>query len=241
MPGKVTEALYPAMTWPQRAAAWKQRERDLLLDIKALGEQLDEEYALREAAEAEARRLKTELVRARKQIRELSAAHAVQGENPSSDESASSDGARGSKLPPWVKANVAKKPRRKPGRKKGHPAALRPMPEKIDQKIEVPLATDGRGRALCPHCRGVLMKLLRHARLVEDLTPSNLEVTQFNTRSGYCINCERRVESRAAHQPPAADVPHGQIGLNALALGVMLRVRHRLPFRQITQVFVKMA
>jgi len=49
------------------------------------------------------------------------------------------------------------------------------------------------------------------------------------------------MESRAPHQPPAADVPHGQIGLNALGLGVMLRVRHRLPFRQITQVFAKMA
>src|SRR5437762_62416 len=85
------------------------------------------------------------------------------------------------------------------------------------------------------------MKLMRHARIVEDLTPTNLEVTQFNTRSGYCINCDRRVESRAAQQPPAADVPHGQIGINALALGVMLRVRHRLPFRQIAQVFDKMA
>lgn len=131
--------------------------------------------------------------------------------------------------------------RKKPGRKNGHAAALRPMPAKIDQKIEVPLTRNARGRELCPHCRTVLMKLLRHARIVEDLTPSNLEVTQFNTRSGYCINCDRRVESRAAHQPPAADVPHGQIGINALALGVMLRVRHRLPFRQISQVFAKMA
>src|SRR5205807_5815401 len=176
--------------------------------------------------------------RARKQIKELQKAH---GDDDGSVEGSTSSDSVSRQLPPFVKANVAKKRRKKPGRKKGHAAALRPMPAKIDQKIDVPLTRDARGRELCPHCRTVLMKLLRHARIVEDLTPTNLEVTQFNTRSGYCINCERRVESRAAQQPPAADVPHGQIGINALALGVMLRVRHRLPFRQITQVFAKMA
>jgi hypothetical protein len=36
-------------------------------------------------------------------------------------------------------------------------------------------------------------------------------------------------------------VPHGQLGLNALAMGVMLRVRHRLPVRQVRQVLAGMA
>jgi len=234
----VKDDLFPALTWPQRAAGWKEQERHFRLQIKALGEQLDEEYGLRLEAESEARTLKAELARARKQIKELQKAH---GDDDGSVEGSTSSDSVSRQLPPFVKANVAKKRRKKPGRKKGHAAALRPMPAKIDQKIDVPLTRDARGRELCPHCRTVLMKLLRHARIVEDLTPTNLEVTQFNTRSGYCINCERRVESRAAQQPPAADVPHGQIGINALALGVMLRVRHRLPFRQITQVFAKMA
>jgi transposase len=238
MARKVKEDLFPALTWPQRATAWKERENHLLQEIRALGEQLDEEYALREEAEAQTRRLKAELARAQKRIRELEKAY--RGDVSSSDDAASSDSG-GWKLPPFVKPNVAGKRRKKPGRKKGHAAALRPMPAKIDQTIDVPLARDSRGCQLCPHCRGVLMKLLAHARIVEDLTPTNLEVTQFNTQSGYCINCDRRVESRAAHQPPAADLPHGQIGINALALGVMLRVRHRLPFRQIKQVFAKMA
>lgn len=224
---KVKEDLFPALSWPQRAAAWKEREDHLLLDINALRQQLDEEYSLRLEAQAEVRRLKVELARAHKQVKELSAA-AGGAEAPS-------------KLPPFVKPNVVSKPRRKPGRKKGHAAALRPMPAKIDQKIDVPLTRDARGRELCPQCRAVLMKLLAEARIVEDLTPTNLEVTQFNTRSGYCINCQRRRESRSPHQPPAAEVPHGQIGINALALAVMLRVRHRLPLRQITQVFARMA
>jgi transposase len=178
------------------------------------------------------------LARAQKRIKELETAHRNETAHREEDKS-SDDSAPGP--PAWVKANAAKKPRRKPGRKKGHAAALRPMPAKIDQRIDVPLTRDSRGRELCPHCRTVLMKLLAHARIVEDVTPSNVEVTRFNTASGYCVNCERRVESRAAQQPPAADVPHGQIGINALALGVMLRVLHRLPFRQISQVFEKMA
>lgn len=234
----VKEDLSPPLTWPQRQAMWKARERDLLLDNKALIDQLAEESEWHEQARDELRRVKAELARAQKRIRELE--KALREESESSGQSASF-GKDGAGPPPWVKPNVAPRRRRKPGRKQGHPAALRPMPAKIDQRIDVPLARDTRGRELCPHCRGVLRKLLRHARIVEDLTPSNLDVTQFNTQSGYCINCDRRVESRAAHQPPAAELPHGQIGLNALALGVMLRVRHRLPFRQIAQVFAKMA
>src|SRR6266851_4000305 len=35
-------------------------------------------------------------------------------------------------LPSFVKANVPQRPPRKPGRKVGHPAALRPMPMMID-------------------------------------------------------------------------------------------------------------
>lgn len=236
MKRKVKEDLLPELTWAERAQMWERRERDLLLDNKALIDQLAEESELHEQARNELRQVKAQLARARKRIIELENAYRVQdGSSDAGDDSASS------KLPAWVKANVADKSRRRPGQKKGHAAALRPVPAKIDQELEVPLRRDARGRELCPHCQAVLMKLMRHARIVEDLTSSNVEVTQFNTRSGYCINCDRRVESRAAHQPPAADVPHGQIGINALALGVMLRVRQRLPFRQISQVFAKMA
>ena len=46
----------------------------------------------------------------------------------------------------------------------------------------------------------------------------------------------RRVESRAPEQPPAADLPHGQLGLNALATAAVLRVVHRLPFGQVVRV-----
>jgi hypothetical protein len=82
-----------------------------------------------------------------------------------------------------------------------------------------------------------------HDRIVEDLTPVSVEVVKYRTRSGSCLKCDCRTESRAAVQPPppAVDIPHGQVWLNALAMGVMLRVRHRLPLRQVSRVFADMA
>lgn len=236
---KDDERLFPAMSWPERERAWKERERHLVGDRVAAWEQVSRAVEWAEQAQAELRTCKAALARANQRIAELESALRA---SPGNDGDAKGDAGSSKKPPPpFVKPNVAKKARKKPGRKKGHAAALRPMPPKIDQKLDVPLARDDRGRALCPRCRGVLAKLLAHKRIVEDLTPTNLEVTQFNTASGYCIHCERRVESRAPQQPPAANLPHGQVGINALALGVMLRVRQRLPFRQISQVFAKMA
>jgi transposase len=143
-------------------------------------------------------------------------------------------------LPSFVKPNVPRRRRRKPGRKKGHEAALRPLPAKINHHQEVPLATDRSGRPICPHCKGCLIRLRRRRRIVEDLVPSAVETTCYHTKSGYCPRCKRRIESRAPQQPPAASVPHGQLGLNALATAAILRVRHRLPFRQIAQLLKDM-
>lgn len=138
-------------------------------------------------------------------------------------------------LPAFVKPNVPPKRRKKPGRKKGHEAALRPV-AKIDRHQDVPLPTDASGKRICPHCQCRLGKPRRHQRVVEDLIPSAVEVTCYHTQSGYCPHCDKRIESRAPEQPPAANVPHGQLGLNALATAAILRVRHRLPLRQIAQL-----
>jgi hypothetical protein len=140
-------------------------------------------------------------------------------------------------LPSFVKANVPKRRRRKkPGRKAGHEAALRPAPRKIDHHQQVPLATDDRHHPICPQCNCRLATLRRHKRIVEDLIRSTVKTTCYHTHSGVCPNCGKRVESRAAEQPPAANVPHGQLGINALTTAAILRVRHRMPFRQIAQL-----
>ena len=141
--------------------------------------------------------------------------------------------------PPFVKPNKPAGRRRRPGRKAGHEAALRPPPGKIDRVVNVPLRRGRRTRRpLCPHCRTPLRPgtLKRHRRVVEDLVPARVEVTCYHTRSGWCPNCRGRVESRHPEQPPPADLPHARLGVNALAEAAALRVENRLPMRQVCSV-----
>jgi len=140
-------------------------------------------------------------------------------------------------VPAFVKPNVPEKRRRKPGRPKGHPAAVRPMPKQINVNQEVALPRDEHGKPSCPHCHTQLSQLKHHRRVVEDIVPAKLITTCYHTHSGYCPGCRRRVESRAKEQPPAANLQHAQFGLNALATAAVLRVCYRLPVRQVALLF----
>lgn len=141
-------------------------------------------------------------------------------------------------VPAFVKANVARKSgRKRPGRRAGHVAALRPLPAQIDVHQHVELPIDAAGRPSCPHCRTQLNDVKHHERLVEDIVPAKVVTTCYHTTSGYCPCCRRQVESRAADQPPAHDLPHAQLGLNTLATAAVMRVCYRLPLRQISRFF----
>lgn len=140
-------------------------------------------------------------------------------------------------IPPFVKPNIENHAKRKRGRPQGHEASLRPQPKKIDVKQNVALPKDSRGKPSCPACRTQLTQLKRHRRVVEDIIPAKLVTTCYHTHSGYCPCCRHRVESRAKDQPPAANIPHAQLGLNALATAAVLRVCYRLPIRQVSRLF----
>src|SRR3954468_18235975 len=101
-PGTVKAPLFPPLTWPQREAAWKEREHHLLADRNAAWRQLSEAHAQRDRAQAEVRKLKAELSRARKRIAELESVHRAGGDTEG-DHAASKQA-----LPPWVKPDVAK-------------------------------------------------------------------------------------------------------------------------------------
>ena len=113
-------------------------------------------------------------------------------------------------LPSFVKPSVEKKPVSKPGRRKGHPAALRPMPKTIDVHQDVPLPVDSWGKPSCPHCHAQLLDVEDYRRYVEELIPFKLLTTCYHTHGGYCPGCRKHVESRAEDQPPAANIPHGE-------------------------------
>src|ERR1035437_7306714 len=147
-------------------------------------------------------------------------------------------------MPVFVKPNSDQnKTPKKPGRKKGHAVALRPMPEKIDIHQTVAVPVDNFGKACCPECRSQLSDVEQHERVVEELVPAEVVVTCYHTTSGWCPECRKQVESRGENQPPApagVDLPQGQLGLNALTTAMMMRVCYRLPLRQITRLFMQL-
>lgn len=204
------------------ARMYERHAHFLQLEVNALRGHLSAEKEDTRSLRQENAALKTENAKLQQRIEELT------GEASAKPERA---------LPAFVKANVAVRPRRRPGREKGHEAALRPRPRKIDVQQDVPLPVDGRGKLCCPHCRTQLSEVKHHRRMVEDLIPSKVVTTCYRTHSGYCPHCRRRIESRAEDQPPAANLPHAQLGLNALATAAVLRVCYRLPLRQVTQLF----
>jgi len=142
--------------------------------------------------------------------------------------------------PPFVKPNVPPGRRKKPGRAAGHAAALRPMPARIDVHQAIPVPVDAAGKPSCPHCRTQLSDVSRHRRVVEDIIPAKVITTCYHTVGGWCPSCRGHVESRAEEQPPPADLPHAQLGLNALATAAVMRVCYRLPLRQITRLFAQL-
>lgn len=143
---------------------------------------------------------------------------------------------QGDKPASFVRLPPAKGKRKKLGRPAGHPPALRPPPPEIHQDIEVPLPLAQCGACLCPHCSRELSDLQTHERIVEDIVPAKVVVTRYRTSSGLCRHCQRRVESRHPDQPPAAEVPHGQLGLNALSVAAVLKHDAGLPYRKVSGV-----
>jgi len=139
--------------------------------------------------------------------------------------------------PSFVKPNVPVRKGKKPGRPPGHEAALRPPPATIDVHQEVPLPQDSFGQISCPACKTQLSEIKHHERLVEEIIPAKVVTTCYHTTSGYCPSCRKRVESRGEQQPPAADLPHAQLGLNALTTAAVMRVCYRLPLGQITSLY----
>ena len=219
--------------WKAEAQSLRAQNQHLRLELMACRPELY--HAGRRVGELEERvaKLEAENRRLRRRVKDLTAAAGA-----GAGAGAGADAKAPSSPPPFVKANVkpGHRRRKRPGRKTGHPAALRPAPDHVDVEQDVPLPTDDAGRVSCPHCNCALSDVKHHERLVEDVAPAKVVVTRYHTKSGYCAMCRRRVESRAPEQPPAANVPHAQLGLNALAAAAVLRIVHRLPLRQVSAV-----
>ena len=96
-----------------------------------------------------------------------------------------------------AKPPVHRRRRKRPGRKPGHPAALRPMPDHIDVHRQVPLPRNASDQECCPTCNACIMDVESRERIVEDVIPAKKVVTCYHTRGGWCPVCAKYVESRA--------------------------------------------
>lgn len=106
---------------------------------------------------------------------------------------------------------------RKPGRRHGHQGTARARPAKIDATVELDQPT-------CPRCGGSLSEKPTgsYTRVVEDVVPAKVVVTEYVVRRRYCRCCDRQVS------PPIPNVIGGgkneRFGLRLMLLVVSLKM-----------------
>src|SRR6516162_2290847 len=119
---------------------------------------------------------------------------------------------------------------KKPGRRKGHKADLRPVPdpEHIDRVINVPLKD-------CPMCRVPLYDQSQVVQYQTDLPPIVPIVTQFNLETGYCPCCRQYWQGRHPEQTSDAIGAAGNT-LGPVVLTLAAEMKHRLgvSYRKVT-------
>jgi transposase len=130
----------------------------------------------------------------------------------------------------FVKANVKKKRRMRPGQKQGHIGITRPLPDHIDEIFEQELTT-------CPHCQNNLkgsIEVIEHVQ--EDIIPARVVVHKYRRHRYYCACCQKVVTAGYHTQ----EVPEGRLGANVLTQAAILKYYHCLPYRKIASLMQDM-
>jgi transposase len=122
---------------------------------------------------------------------------------------------------PFRRDKSSAKPK-KPGRRKGHKADLRPTPapEHIDRIIDVPLDE-------CPMCQVPLFEQDQVVQYQTDLPPIVPIITQFNIETGYCPCCRQYWQGRHPEQTSDAIGAAGNT-LGPVVLTMAAEMKHRL-------------
>jgi transposase len=122
---------------------------------------------------------------------------------------------------PFGREQASDKPK-KPGRKKGHKADLRPLPtpDQIDRVIDVPLDE-------CPMCHVPLFDQDQVVQYQTDLPPIVPIITQFNIETGYCPCCRQYWQGRHPDQTSDAIGATGNT-LGPVVLTMAAEMKHRL-------------
>lgn len=124
--------------------------------------------------------------------------------------------------------------RKKSGRKSGHAPDHRPVPEKVDQVVDVPVGC-------CPDCQCQPENITTHTQYQTDIPPVQPVVTQFNVQVGTCPGCGKRVQGRHDEQVSQALGAAGKVlGPRAIATAADLKYRLGIPFRKVSDLFGKL-
>ncbi len=116
-----------------------------------------------------------------------------------------------------AKADTTKHRYKKPGRREGHQGASRSRPEHGDATVEL-------DQSICPKCGGVLSEnhTDSYTRVVEDVVPARVVVTEYVVRRRYCCGCRKQVSA------PIPNVIEGgsneRFGLRLMLLVVSLKL-----------------
>jgi hypothetical protein len=112
-------------------------------------------------------------------------------------------------VPVYLKP-AARKRRKKPGAKHGHPGSRRKPPAAIDAREEHRLE-------VCPGCGGPLQRCKRtRQRIIEDI-PEQIQpvVTEHTIHRDYCPGCRKHVEPVVPDAMPGATLGHHVIALSS--------------------------
>lgn len=121
------------------------------------------------------------------------------------------------------KAHPAK-PGRKPGTDYGR-RCRRPVPPRIDERIEVPLP------ARCPHCGSGVKETGVVSQYQTEIPEPRVERIEFRIHVGCCQHCRRPVQGRHPRQTSqAVGSAASQLGPRALALATVLNKQLGLPY-----------
>lgn len=119
-----------------------------------------------------------------------------------------------------------------PGRKKGHPPARRPKPQRVDRILEVKL-----NRTTCLACGGELVDQRVQVQYQVEVPPVQPVVTQFNIEVAHCARCSQRAQARHPEQTSDALGAAGvQLGPRALALAAEMKHALGVPYRKVSLI-----
>jgi transposase len=131
---------------------------------------------------------------------------------------------------PFSRAELKPNPK-PPGRKAGHPAAHRPVPERVDRTLRARLPI------LC-QCGGCIKHADTQAQYQIDMpVPVPVQTTRFDVEIGHCLRCGKRHQGRHVEQTSdALGSAAVQMGPGLMGVASLLKHKHGLSYGAIGQL-----